>query len=108
MTTAVIDAVAILLQPRYRVATNVEEVVNVTVNGETENEIGSLVTANGHLSIVTDADTKIVARTAAESVSPILSTPFFLTLWFFLHLSTFVRIGSFHPSHLGWTEVIGP
>ena len=105
-------AVAILLQPRYWIATNMEEVVNVTVNGEAENEIeSSLVTANGHLSITTDVGTKIVARTAAESVSPafyILLTPFFLTLWFFPHLSTLVRIGSFHPSLLGWTEVIGP
>jgi len=68
VTTVVIVAVAILPQARCGIATNVE-VVTVTVNGETENGIDSLVTANGPLGIMTDVDTKIVARMAAETVS---------------------------------------
>jgi len=39
---------------------------------------------------------------------PILSIPFFSTLWLSPHFSTFVRIGPSYPSPLGWTEVIGP
>ena len=71
-TTVVIVAVAILLlQARCGIATNVVvvEVVNVIVNGETESGIESLVAVSGPLGIMTDAVTKIEARTAAESVS---------------------------------------
>ena len=107
MTTVVIIAVAIPLQAQYGIATNVEEVVNMTVNGEAENEIESLVTASGPLSIMTDVGTKIVARTVAESVShhslnPILLDP----VVFSISPLLFVSVPSIPP--LGWTEVIGP
>ena len=72
MTTVVIVAAAIHLLARSGIATNVVAlvvVVNVTVSGEMENGVESLVTANGPLGIVTDVIMKISPRMDAERVS---------------------------------------
>ena len=101
MTTVVIVAAAIHLLARSGIATNVVAlvvVVNVTVSGEMENGVESLVTANGPLGIVTDVITKISPRMDAERVSHHSFESIFLDPVAFLLISPLLfRLGLIHP-----------
>lgn len=66
-------------------ATNVE-----VMNGETANEVESLVTGNGLLGTTTDVDAKIVVQTIAGNVSSYSLDYFFLafsSFFFFAPIS---------------------